>query len=183
MENIKFFQSELDLASINFDTKLKFDLINQLSSMGVTVAVAETVTGGLLGHVLSSSQNSHKYFRGGLVCQHQMVGINLCGIKPATIRQYGYTSKEVALEMAAGVKRAMGSDIGVSIVGHTKPPISQTTQLQSQTVFIGTVFKQDEKVKTFSFDGTYESIQSRMVLATLGLLKLWVANTALQPAY
>ena len=92
-----------------------------LREKGLTLALAESCTGGLLGDRITNVPGSSDYFAGGVVCYSDKAKINLVGVKSETLRKFGAVSEETAAEMAAGVRKAFGADIGVSITGIAGP--------------------------------------------------------------
>ncbi len=92
-----------------------------LREKGVTLAVAESCTGGLLGDRITNVAGSSDYFLGGVVCYSDEAKINLVGVKRETLDSFGAVSEETAAEMATGVREKFGADMGVSITGVAGP--------------------------------------------------------------
>lgn len=92
-----------------------------LRQKGETVSVAESCTAGGLGSVLTSVAGSSDYFRGGIIAYDNSVKVDLLGVNPADLEQYGAVSDIVAQQMALGVKQRLGTDWGVSITGVAGP--------------------------------------------------------------
>ena len=86
-----------------------------------TVACAESCTGGLLTSRLTDVPGSSAYVKGSVVSYTIEVKIKLLKVKAETIEEFGVVSKEVALEMAQGVRNLIGSDIGIGITGVAGP--------------------------------------------------------------
>ena len=87
----------------------------------LTVSVAESCTGGYLSHRLTNIPDSSRYFKAGLVTYSNEAKAALLGVDPATLEAHGAVSEEVALQMAAGARKAGGSDIAVGITGIAGP--------------------------------------------------------------
>jgi nicotinamide-nucleotide amidase len=83
----------------------------------LTVAVAESCTGGMLGEMITRIPGSSEYFQGGVISYSAKVKEGLLKVSPEVIKKYGEVSKEVAQLMAEGVRRCCQSDIGISITG------------------------------------------------------------------
>ena len=81
-----------------------------LVDRGMTVAVAESCTGGLLGAALTERPGSSAYFLGGIQAYANSVKEQLLGVSHETLLSFGAVSEEVASEMALGVQRLTGSD-------------------------------------------------------------------------
>jgi len=87
----------------------------------LTLATAESCTGGLISHRLTDVPGSSEYFRGGIVAYANEIKERLLGVKPETLKTHGAVSAETALEMALGAQRVLGTDIAVSVTGIAGP--------------------------------------------------------------
>jgi PncC family amidohydrolase len=92
-----------------------------LSQRGWTLAVAESCTGGLLGHRITNVSGSSAYFEGGVLSYSNEAKVLLLGVPRETLVQHGAVSGETALAMARGARRLLGTDIAVSITGIAGP--------------------------------------------------------------
>jgi len=92
-----------------------------LLERGLTLAVAESCTGGLLSKRLTDIPGSSGFFMGGLVAYSVSSKTALLGVAPALINEKGAASREVALAMADGARLKFGADIGVGITGVAGP--------------------------------------------------------------
>ncbi len=86
-----------------------------------TLAVAESCTGGLLGHLLTETPGSSSWFRGGVVAYANEAKAGLLGVAQRTIASRGAVHEETAAEMAAGVRRVFGASWGLSTTGIAGP--------------------------------------------------------------
>jgi nicotinamide-nucleotide amidase len=86
-----------------------------------TVSVAESCTGGGLGHLFTATPGSSAYFWGGVISYDNQVKVNLLGVNPEDLAQYGAVSAEVAEQMAIGVRDRLHTDWGLSITGVAGP--------------------------------------------------------------
>jgi nicotinamide-nucleotide amidase len=86
-----------------------------------TVAVAESCTGGLLGARLSARPGSSDYFSGGVITYSNEVKMELLGVPPGMLAEYGAVSDEVAGAMAEGVRAATGADYALAVTGVAGP--------------------------------------------------------------
>jgi PncC family amidohydrolase len=93
----------------------------RLRRQGRWLAVAESCTGGLLGAALTDVPGSSAYFLGGVISYADRVKVEQLQVPAPLIEQYGAVSEPVAAAMAAGVRRLMGADVGVSITGVAGP--------------------------------------------------------------
>jgi len=92
-----------------------------LRSAGLTLAAAESCTGGLIGHRITNVPGSSDYFLAGLTTYSDESKTRLLGVPAELIAAHGAVSPEVAVAMAEGVRRAVGADVGVSTTGIAGP--------------------------------------------------------------
>ena len=92
-----------------------------LTDRHLTLAAAESCTGGLIGHRLTNVTGSSTYFLGGIVAYSYDAKEHLLGVHHNTLYDHGAVSKETAIEMARGARRVFGSDIAVSVTGIAGP--------------------------------------------------------------
>ncbi len=92
-----------------------------LKKLGLTLAVAESCTGGLLAHRITNVPGSSGYFIGGVVAYSNRVKNALLRVSEETLRTQGAVSEETALQMARGVRELLGTDIGIGITGIAGP--------------------------------------------------------------
>jgi len=87
----------------------------------LTLATAESCTGGLIGHRLTNVPGSSEYFAGGVIAYSYDAKEHLLGVHHNTLYDHGAVSAETAVEMARGTRRALDADIGVSVTGIAGP--------------------------------------------------------------
>jgi nicotinamide-nucleotide amidase len=92
-----------------------------LLERGMTMSAAESCTGGLLAKRMTDFPGSSAVFAGGVVSYTNEMKIKALGVKPETIEAHTVYSREVAEEMAEGVKALTGSDLGIGITGLAGP--------------------------------------------------------------
>mgnify|MGYP002624499781 CR=1 FL=1 len=92
-----------------------------LKARGWTIGCAESCTGGLLTSRLTDIDGSSAYVKGGVISYATEVKINLLKVRAATVEKFGVVSVETAIEMAAGVRRLLGVDVGLSTTGYAGP--------------------------------------------------------------
>jgi nicotinamide-nucleotide amidase len=96
-------------------------IIEILKSRGETVSVAESLTGGGLGHALTQVPGASAVFIGGVVAYTSDVKVNVLGVKQSTIDQHTVVSEEVAIEMAQGAIEKLGSTWAIATTGIAGP--------------------------------------------------------------
>ena len=109
---------------------------NKLMSSGLTIAAAESCTGGMFGAALTDIPGISAVFDRSLVTYSNQAKIDELGVKPETLEQYGAVSEQTALEMAEGVRLKAGTDIGISVTGIAGPD-GDTEDKHVGLVYIG----------------------------------------------
>jgi nicotinamide-nucleotide amidase len=92
-----------------------------LARNGVTIAVAESCTGGLIGHRLTNVPGSSAYVRADVVAYSNNAKMSLLGVGQDTLQQHGAVSSQVAEEMANGVRRVADATMGLATTGIAGP--------------------------------------------------------------
>src|SRR2546423_15017 len=87
----------------------------------LTMAVAESCTGGLIGHRITNVAGSSTYFLGGVISYAYDAKERLLGVSHDTLYDFGAVSEQTAREMARGARRALGADVAVSVTGIAGP--------------------------------------------------------------
>jgi PncC family amidohydrolase len=88
---------------------------------GLTLAVAESCTGGLVGSRITDIPGSSDYFLGGVIAYSNEAKVGLLGVRPETLITFGAVSEPTAREMAVGVCRAFNARIGLAVTGVAGP--------------------------------------------------------------
>jgi nicotinamide-nucleotide amidase len=147
-----------------------------LKEQGLTVAVAESCTGGLLGAALTNMPGSSAYFLGGVQCYSNEAKAGIVGVNAETLRQYGAVSKETALELASLIREKFQADIGISITGIAGPD-GGTPEKPVGTVWVGLASANAPAEAHKYSTGTERAInRERAVMAALQLLYKHVAG-------
>ena len=81
----------------------------------LTLGLAESCTGGLIGHLLTNVPGSSEYFMGSVVSYAYQAKVKLLGVSWETLKNYGAVSSQTVIEMAQGARRAFDSDLGLSV--------------------------------------------------------------------
>lgn len=96
-------------------------LVRLLTEKGLTLATAESCTGGMVGQRITGVSGASAVYSGGFVTYTNEVKINQLGVSPATIEAHTEVSAEAACEMAKGACARLGTDIGISTTGYAGP--------------------------------------------------------------
>lgn len=97
------------------------EVVDLLSERGLTLATAETDTGGLIGHWITDIPGCSRAWIGGASPYHNHPKMDLIGVEREVLREHGSVSEEAAVAMARGVRDTLNADIGVSETGITGP--------------------------------------------------------------
>ncbi|HAZ48282.1 MAG TPA: competence/damage-inducible protein A [Cyanobacteria bacterium UBA11371] len=130
---------------------------NLLQASGETLSVAESCTGGGLGYMLTTVGGSSAYFMGGVISYDNAVKINLLGVNSEDLATHGAVSHTVAKQMAAGVRKRLGTTWGLSITGIAGPGGGTDTKPVG-LVYIG-LAAPSESVE--SFEHRFSPLQDR----------------------
>ena len=96
-------------------------LLNIMTARGLTLASAESCTGGLVADRITNVSGSSGYFPGGVVAYAYEAKVNLLGVSWDTLNMYGAVSAETVIEMARGARKIFNADIGISVSGIAGP--------------------------------------------------------------
>ena len=141
----------------------------------LTLAVAESCTGGLVSNLLTNVQGSSAFFLGGIVSYSNKVKENLLNVSEKLINECGVISAEVAKAMASGVRERIQADIGLSVTGIAGPTGIEEGMDQKRPVglvYVATAINDDLACKEYCFFGSRVDIKNRAANAALNTLRL-----------
>lgn len=141
----------------------------KIAALGVTIAAAESCTGGNVAHLITAVPGASKYFLGGVVSYANEVKENVLGVQKTDLEKYGAVSEPVAIQMAQGVRKLTGADYAVSTTGVAGPD-GGTAQKPVGTVWIGVAGPQGAYAREFHFSATRERNISKASLKALEML-------------
>ena len=130
-------------------------LVKELAQLGVTVATAESCTGGNIAHLITALPGASAYFLGGIVSYANEVKQHVLGVSAEDLQQYGAVSEPVAKQMAEGARQAIGAQWAVSTTGIAGPD-GGTPQKPVGTVWIAIAGPHGVKAQEFHFSATRE---------------------------
>ena len=139
-----------------------------------TVAVAESVTGGLIASRLTSVAGSSDYFIGGIVCYSSRIKVVQVGVPAALISQYGVVSKEVAISLAEEIKKRFRTDVGIAATGVAGPAPIPPAPVGK--VYIALASNREAEWKELNLQGGRNEIREKAAQAALGLLWLYLGG-------
>ena len=109
--------------------------IEKLTKSKLTIGVAESCTGGMLGERLTDISGASAAFIGGFITYSNKAKVEMLGVSQKTLDEYSAVSEQTAIEMAEGARKRLGCDIAISITGEAGP--SSATGQEVGNVFIG----------------------------------------------
>jgi nicotinamide-nucleotide amidase len=151
------------------DMNLVNKVSDEMKKYQVTVATAESCTGGLLAHTLTNISGSSDYFDCGVVSYSNKAKIELLGVKEQLLKKYGAVSKEVAAAMAKAIQKHASVDYGLSTTG-IAGPTGGTNEKPVGLVYIGISMNEGVVVKKFLFAGDRLTNKDSTCTAALELL-------------
>lgn len=125
--------------------------VKALAEAKVTVATAESCTGGLMGKLLTDVSGASAVFSGGMITYTNNIKINKLGVSEETIAKHTEVSFECAAEMAIRAREYFDSDIGISATGYAGPT-GGTDKDPVGTVYLGIATSDFVQVKRLSFN-------------------------------
>jgi nicotinamide-nucleotide amidase len=148
------------------------DILSTLRERGETLAVAESLTGGLLASALVDVPGASDVFVGGVVAYSLQAKRDLLGVDQETLEHHGAVSEEVALAMAHGVCEALAkASYGVSTTGVAGPDPDPQSGAPAGVVYIAISGPDDHRVvERFTFEGVRSDIRAATVRQALELL-------------
>lgn len=136
---------------------------------GKTLVTAESLTGGMIGSVLTSVPGASAVYKGGVVGYVNEVKAEILGVPAEVLTQYGAVSEQTAGYMASGVRKLLKADYAVSVTGLAGPTGDEFGHAVG-TVFIGFDSEPKSLVKQYRFTGSREEVRQQTVEAALQLI-------------
>jgi len=152
---------EADLAAV---------LLDSCRRRGVSVAVAESCTGGLIGQRLTDVPGSSSVFRGGVIAYHNALKASLLGVPEPILEAHGAVSEPVVRAMAVGAARVAGAEAAVSVSGIAGPE-GGTDEKPVGTVWFGFLVGNRVETARIVFPGSRTEVRARA--AQYALYGLW----------
>ena len=163
IEKIKNTEVGAFIYGVDADT-LERAVVEKLKEKGITVAAAESCTGGLIAKRLTDISGSSEVFLGGCVTYTNAAKVKLVGVSENTLSQFDAVSEQTAKEMAVGARKVLGADIGVSTTG-VAGPTGGSEDAPVGTVYIGISTIEGDFVKKLSLSSMKSRSYIRNVAA------------------
>ena len=147
---------------------MRTDLIHALIAKGKTLATAESCTGGGIGHALTAVPGSSAAYKGGVISYTNAVKESVLGVSRTVLETKGAVSEETARLMAEGVRKVIGSDLGISVTGLAGPDVDGSGKPVG-LVYIGAADGNQTIVQEFVFTGNREVIRNKAIAEAIQL--------------
>lgn len=144
------------------------ELVALLKDLGATLATAESLTGGRVASRVTNVPGSSAVYAGGVVSYQTPVKVAVLGVAQATVDEHGVVSAECAREMAAGVRRLLGTTYALSTTGVAGPDRQEDKEVG--TVFVGVAGPGGVEAVELALDGDRATIQETTVDEALSVL-------------
>ena len=150
-------------------------VVEKATAAGATVATAESLTGGLIAAMLTSVPGSSASVRGGIVSYVNEVKAELLGVSEDVLARQGAVDELVALQMARGALRELGSDVSVAVTGIAGPTGAEPGKPVG-TVWIGCATAKKTHAACHHFEGGRETVRLQTVLIALRTMEEALAS-------
>jgi nicotinamide-nucleotide amidase len=152
------------------DATLAEVVLDEARRRGLTIAAAESCTGGLFGGRLTDVPGSSDVFLGGVVTYADSAKTELAGVDPALLERHGAVSEPVARAMAEGAARRLGADLAVGITGIAGPS-GGSEEKPVGTVWLAVYDRGEISARRVRLFNTRAELRARAVQTTL--YRLW----------
>ena len=137
----------------------------------LTIATAESCSGGLIGHIMTNISGSSQFFDRGIISYSNQAKMELLDVSADILEEYGAVSEPVAGAMAEGVRRKSGVDIGISSTG-VAGPTGGSDEKPVGLVYIAVATDKVKTVKECRFTGNRKEIKFQASTAALDLVRM-----------
>ena len=141
----------------------------RLKKSGKTLSIAESCTGGLLGHLITSVPGSSDYFVGGIIAYKDRIKVSQLRVSKAALKKNGAVSESTARSMARNVRRIFKTNYGLAITGIAGPN-GGNKEKPVGLVYIAVSNSKKVLCKKYRFRGSRSHVKSRSAQAALKLL-------------
>ena len=152
------------------DTTLEESLGELLRERGLTLASAESCTGGNIARMITSVPGSSSYYSGSVIAYENRIKTEVLGVEPVLIEKKGAVCREVVEQMAKGVRDVMGTDTAISTSGIAGPD-GGSDEKPVGTTWICVQYGDESFAKQFRFGGSRERIIDQASNTALQLLR------------
>ncbi len=157
------------------DESLESTIGKLLIEKKLTLATAESCTGGAIAKSITSVAGASKYFIGSIVSYNERIKTAVLGVLPETIKKHSVVSKAVAEEMAKGIQLLYATDYAISVTGNAGPTTDKT-DTSIGVVFISIATPNSIITKEYNFGQPREKVVERATIKSLELLRKELLN-------
>ena len=179
-ENVKSLDAIIHDIIVGFEAEDTIEVVlgRILKDKKLTVATAESCTGGKIAQLLTSVSGASAYFKGSVVSYATDAKINVLGISKDVIAQHSVVSKEVASAMALNVQKIMQADYAIATTGNAGPTKGEA-DAEVGTVCIALATPNGVIVEEFNFGQPREKVIDRAVIKSLEMLQKEILKNVL----
>jgi len=150
-------------------------VIRALRGRCLTLGLAESITGGMIGELITRVPGASAAFLGSVVSYSNEMKLDVLGVKPETIQNHGAVSYLCAEEMAVGARRVSGSDVGLSVTGIAGPD-GGTESKPVGTFFVGLAIKEAVTSRRYFLPGERSWVKTLAAMQALDLLRRYFSG-------
>ena len=150
-------------------TGLAADVGTRARAGGLSIALAESCTGGLVGHLITEVAGSSDYLRGGVVAYADDAKAELLGVATSALAEHGAVSAQVAVAMATGARERFGADVAAAVTGIAGPS-GGSAQKPVGLTYVAVADAQGTDVRRHAWTGDRHQNKLASARATLELL-------------
>jgi nicotinamide-nucleotide amidase len=155
---------------------------DMLKERRMTLSVAESCTGGLIGNRLTNVAGSSDYFQGGVVVYSNQSKVDLLGVPAEMIERWGAVSDPVVRQMAEGVRKRFKTDLGIAVTGIAGPE-GGSLEKPVGTVFIGLAAEEKTVSRKYRFWGTRKQVKLNTAVMALDWVRRYLHGDSFLPGF
>jgi nicotinamide-nucleotide amidase len=148
---------------------------DQLRRKKLSLSVAESCTGGMICEKITAVPGSSDYLLGGIVSYANEIKASHLGVDPQQLETHGAVSRQVAEQMATGIRESCNADIGLAVTGIAGPG-GGSDQKPVGTVYIGLATSGESWVTKFLFAGKRSQIREITTMSGLDLVRKYLLH-------
>lgn len=152
------------------DESLEYVVYKLLKEKAMTVSFAESCTGGMISGRLTNVPGVSSVFMNSIVTYSNEAKMKFLNVKEETLKKYGAVSSETAIEMAKGIQKVSGTDIGISVTGVAGPD-GGTVEKPVGLYYIGVAIKDKVEAHRFLYPSSREKVRWNATTRALDLLR------------
>jgi nicotinamide-nucleotide amidase len=153
---------------------------HMLAEKNLTISVAESCTGGMIGHMLTNVPGISAHFLGGIVVYSNQSKAELLNVREETLKRYGAVSDQTVREMAFGIRKYLKTDLGLAVTGIAGPD-GGSKEKPVGTVHIGLAAQENTYSGKYRFWGNREQVKSNTSMMALDWVRRWLNGDPFLP--